>query len=108
MQTQNYQFTQAEIQDWLISYFAETLEIDKKEIDIKEPFIDYGFDSTSAIVMTGDLETFLGLKIDPTILYDYQTIEALAKYFKEQKKSGIDSKKSKQNKLNLGKSNKND
>ncbi|NES04195.1 MAG: acyl carrier protein [Okeania sp. SIO2F4] len=86
MQTQTYQLTQAEIQEWLVSYLAEILEIDKKEVDIKEPFIDYGLDSTSAIVMTGDIGTFFGLNIDPTIPYDYQTIEALAKYLEEQKK----------------------
>ncbi|MGD1807098.1 acyl carrier protein [Dapis sp. BLCC M126] len=86
MQTQNNQLTQAEIQEWLVSYLAETLEIDKNDVDIEEPFTRYGLDSSSAIVMTGDLGTFLGFDIDPTIPYDYPTIEALAKYLEEQKK----------------------
>jgi len=86
MQTQNNQLTQTEIQEWLVSYLAETLEIDQNEVDIEEPFTRYGLDSSSAIVMTGDLETFLGFEIDPTVAYDYPTIEALAQYLEEQKK----------------------
>ncbi|NES90343.1 hypothetical protein [Okeania sp. SIO2B9] len=44
MQTQTHQLTLAEIQEWLVSYLAEILEIDKKEVDIKEPFLDYGLE----------------------------------------------------------------
>ncbi len=45
----------------------------------------YGLDSSSAVVMTGDLENFVGLEVEATVPYDYPTIEALAKYLEEQK-----------------------
>lgn len=68
----------AEIQAWIVSYLAELLEIDPDEVDATIPFDSYGLDSSAAVGMTGDLEDWLGCKLDPTLLYDYPTIEGLA------------------------------
>ncbi|NEO43442.1 MAG: acyl carrier protein [Moorea sp. SIO4A3] len=76
--------TAAEIQDWLVSYLAELLEIDQDEVDVTIPFDSYGLDSSAAIGLTGDLEDWLGCDIDPTLLYDYPTIEAQAQYLAEE------------------------
>ena len=67
-----------EIQDWAIAYLAEALEIDADEIDVTLPFDRYGLDSSVAVGMSGDLEDWLDYEFDPTLLYDYPTIEALA------------------------------
>lgn len=67
-----------EIQDWLVSYLAELLEIDPLKIDVKIPFNRYGLDSSAAIGLTGDLGDCLGYDLDPTLIYDYPTIEDLA------------------------------
>ena len=74
---------QAEIEDWLVSYLSETLEIEQDEIDPNVSFNEYGLDSSSAIVLTGDLQEWLGQDLDPTLLFDYPTIEALADYLAE-------------------------
>lgn len=76
--------TAAEIQAWMASYLAELLEIDSDEIDVTIPFDQYGLDSSAAVGMTGDLEDWLGQKLDPTLLYDYPTIEALAWHLAEE------------------------
>ncbi len=34
--------------------------------------------------MTGDLEDWLGCELDPTLLYDYPTIDALAWHLAEE------------------------
>jgi len=72
--------TAVEIQAWIVSYLAETLEIDPDEINVTIPFDRYGLDSSVAIGLTGDLEDWLGRKLDPTLLYDYPTVEALARH----------------------------
>ncbi len=72
--------TVTEIQTWQINYLADVLEIDADEIDITVPFDRYGLDSSVAVGMSGDLEDWLGYEFDPTLLYDYPTIEALAKH----------------------------
>lgn len=74
----------AEIQDWIVSYLAELLEVDPDEIELAIPFDRYGLDSSVAIGMTGDLEDWLGRELDPTLLYDYPTIETLAQHLAEE------------------------
>ena len=82
--TQKEPPTGAEIQAWIASYLAEMLEIDADEVNVTIPFDRYGLDSSAAVGMTGDLEDWLGKKIDPTLLYDYPTIEALAQQLSEE------------------------
>jgi acyl carrier protein len=70
--------TLTEIQNWLVDYLAELLQIESKEIDIKIPFDNYGLDSATAIGLTGDLETWLVIELDPTLIYDYPSVETLS------------------------------
>ena len=74
----------AEIQTWLVSYLAELLEIEPDEVDVTIPFDRYGLDSSAAVELSGDLEDWLGRELDPTLLYDYPTVEALAKHLSEE------------------------
>lgn len=86
----------AEIQAWIVSYLAQLLEIDPDEINTSIPFDSYGLDSATAVGMTGDLEDWLGRKIDPTLLYDYPTVESFSHHLAEElalKASGASSKK---------------
>ncbi|MGK7875556.1 MAG: acyl carrier protein [Xenococcaceae cyanobacterium] len=80
----NKKKTAAEIQDWLVAYVAELLEIQQQEVDIKRDFDSYGLDSSAAVALTGDLEEWLGCEIYATLLYDLPNIEALAEYLAEQ------------------------
>jgi acyl carrier protein len=68
------------IQNWLIAYLAELLEIEPDDIDPKIPFERYGLDSSALVVLSGDLQEWLKRKLDPTLLYDYPTIESLAEH----------------------------
>ena len=84
--------TVSEIQAWLVSYLAKLLENEPDEIDVTIPFDRYGLDSAAAVGMTGDLEEWLGYELDPTLIYDYPTIEALAGHLSkqiEQKSKGV-------------------
>lgn len=73
--------SQAEsIQGWLIDKLAEVLEIEPNQIDVTQDFEEYGLESAEAINLSGDLEDYLGCRLPPTLLWDYQNIEALANY----------------------------
>ena len=74
----------AEIQDWIVDYLAELLEIESEEVDVTIPFDRYGLDSSAAVGLTGDLEDWMGRDIDPTLLYDYPTVEALVQHLSSQ------------------------
>lgn len=74
-----------EIQTWIASYLADLLEIEADEVDVTIPFDQYGLDSAAAVGMSGDLEDWLGHKLDPTLLYDYPTVQALAEHLADSK-----------------------
>ena len=69
-----------QIEDWLIGHLADTLKTDKKSIDIRQPFISFGLDSAHAVGLAGDLEEWLERELPPTLIWDYPTIEALARH----------------------------
>ncbi|WP_193195495.1 acyl carrier protein [Nostoc sp. MG11] len=74
----------SEIQAWIVSYVANLLEVDSDEIDVTIPFDRYGLDSSAAVGLTGDLEDWLGQEIDPTLMYDYPTVQALVQHLSSQ------------------------
>ena len=77
--------TADEIQNWLITYMVEELniDIDKNRIDKQTHFNDFGLDSSSAVILTGDLGEWLGYDLDPTLLLDHPTLESLINHLSE-------------------------
>jgi acyl carrier protein len=73
-----------EVQEWLVSYLAEALQVASDSIDVEASFDTFGLDSVTAIGMTGHLEEWLGCQVDPMSVYDYPTIEKLAGYLSDQ------------------------
>lgn len=72
--------TAEEIEDWLIDYLAELLEIEPTSIKLTIPLKRQGVDSAGAAILTGELADWLGIKLEPTIILDYPTISALAEH----------------------------
>jgi len=71
--------TEDEIRTWLTSYLADILDLPSEEVDPNANFDEFGLDSALAISLTGDLEEWLGKKVNPTLLYNYTTISSLSK-----------------------------
>ena len=84
MEVQVNKFSKQEIQNWLASYVAKLLEMEPSKVDVTIPFNRYGLDSSAAVGMTGDLEEWLGYELDPTLIYDYPTIEALVDHISQE------------------------
>jgi acyl carrier protein len=81
------QYSKEEIQDWLVEHLSSLLGIEPDAIDATVPFERYGLDSSSAVGLTGELEEWLNREVDPTLLYDYPTIEAQAIYLANELKN---------------------
>jgi 8-amino-7-oxononanoate synthase len=62
----------------LVSLVAEALDVAPETISISRPLRDYGFDSLAAVTLTAELEDWLGRPVDPALVTDYPTIEALS------------------------------
>jgi len=59
------------------NYIANLFSADVATISTSAVFDELGLDSSSAVAMVGDLEDWLGVEIDPTLPYDFPTIETL-------------------------------
>ena len=71
--------SEREITAWLIARLSAVSGIDSEEIDLGQPFAAFGLDSARALVLVGELETWLGQRLSPVVLWNYPTIEALAR-----------------------------
>ncbi|MEO1669330.1 MAG: alpha/beta fold hydrolase [Cyanobacteria bacterium J06631_2] len=71
---------QIQIQNWLVENLAQRLGISVAGIDIKEPFASTGLSSVAAVGLSADLEDWLGVKLSPTIVFDYPNVVELARY----------------------------
>ena len=72
-----------EIQDWIVQQLCDNLQMTPDQIDIGAPLESYAMDSAMAIGLTGDLEDWLGKRVEPTVFYDYPTIEEVSEHLAE-------------------------
>lgn len=68
------------IQDWLVSQLSDLLVLEPGDIDVREPLDTYGLASREAVMLSGDLEEWLGRRLSPTLVYEYPSIAALAQH----------------------------
>lgn len=70
--------TEKQIRDRLVKEVAAAAGVPVEDIDVREPFANYNIASVEAVQLVGTLESWLGLSLDATLLWDYSTIDALA------------------------------
>ena len=70
----------AEIQLFLIEELARRMEVDPQLIDPRQPLERYGLDSLNALRLAVELEERIGCKLPTTLVWDYPSIESLARY----------------------------
>jgi acyl carrier protein len=75
--------TESEIEAWLVLQLAQLLNIDPVQVDVAVPFESYSLDSAAAVTLSGDIQEWLGRNLEPMLLFDYPTIESLAKHLAE-------------------------
>ncbi len=70
----------SELQSWLAELAAGYLEIPAERLETDVLLSDYGLDSVYALTLLDAIEEKLELKLDDTVIWDHQTIDALAAY----------------------------
>jgi acyl carrier protein len=66
--------------DWLTCRIAAHLHTTPDAIATDAPLSDHGLDSLFGLTLCADLERQLGLVVQPTIAWDYPTVDAIAGY----------------------------
>ena len=70
--------TGAEIRDWCTNHIATMLERQADEIDPNAKFARLGLDSATIINLIIAAEEWLGIEVDPDIVYQYPSVNALS------------------------------
>ena len=68
--------TENELTTWLQSWISDATGADT--VDPSVPLDNLGLSSRDVVVLSGELERLLDIKLDPTVAYQYPTVEALA------------------------------
>ena len=69
-----------EIKHWLILQLAGSVGIHPDEVNLNSPFERYGLTSVDAAGLTGELMDWIGVDLQPRLLYEYPTIEMLTEF----------------------------
>ncbi|MFF4650448.1 acyl carrier protein [Streptomyces sp. NPDC001380] len=69
---------------WLVDRIAVYLRRSPGEIDPTVPLAEYGLDSVAALSLCGDIEEDFDLVLEPTVAWDYPTVDALSGHLLEE------------------------
>ncbi len=67
--------------DFISHQVAKLLGLNAQQnLDIKQPLVDFGFDSLASVELRNNLQSSLGCSLRSTLLFDYPTIDDLANH----------------------------
>ncbi|OKI97217.1 acyl carrier protein [Kitasatospora sp. CB01950] len=69
--------TSEEIRDWLITRIGHYLDRPTEPVDPDASLAEYGLDSVYAFALCGAIEDTLGLSVEPTLVWEVNTVTAL-------------------------------
>lgn len=72
--------TKNDIQRWLVDEVARRTSIPLSQVDPTQPFSTFNLDSMEGVNLAGALEDFLGVELEPTLVWDFPTIDKLSRH----------------------------
>ncbi len=69
------------LRGWLIKYITTVLDRADDGVPTDQAFDTYGFDSVELVLMIGVMDEELGIEVDPAMLFEHPSIDALARAY---------------------------
>jgi acyl carrier protein len=76
--------TAPEAEQWLIEKIAGRLGVEPGQVTPEQYFDELDLDSTEALILAGEMESWLGFELGTTALWYHPTIKELAAYIAEE------------------------
>jgi acyl carrier protein len=70
--------TRSSIKSWLTERVASYVRLSAGTIKSDVPLAEYGLDSVYALTLTGDIEDYLSISLDSTLMWDHPDIDGLS------------------------------
>lgn len=70
--------TVEQLKSWLTEWVVKVTDLPVEEVSENKPLEALGLSSRDAVILSGELETLLDTRLNPTIAYEYPTIASLA------------------------------
>lgn len=70
----------ADIAAWLVDWISRELQMQAGEIDTARSLLEYSLSSVTATILVGDLEDRFDLRLPPTLVWDYPSINAMVDF----------------------------
>lgn len=86
--TQNGALSVEEVTRWLTDKIGQRLGVPAESVETTKYFDEFGLDSTEALVLSGELEQWLGFELETTALWYHPTIGELAVYIVDRQAAG--------------------
>lgn len=83
MTTPTTPVTAQDARNWLVEKLAVRLGVDPSTIDTDQYFDEFDLDSTEALILSAELESWLGMELETTALWYHPTINALSDHIAE-------------------------
>ena len=77
------ELTLEKVKNWIVNHMAADLDVPVTEIDPQAPLESYPLDSLLTVGLIGELTSWLGWRIEPSVWLELPTIEAVANYIVE-------------------------
>lgn len=76
--------TQSSIESWIVEWLIARGGVAPGDVDLERPFAEYGLDSMTAVEMSGEIEDWSGVALNPVVAWNYPTVSRLSGYITDQ------------------------
>lgn len=76
--------TPEQVERWLVDKMAYKLDVEPAKVDVDMYFDEFDLDSTEALVLSGELEKWLGFELEATALWYHPTISDLSRHIAQE------------------------
>lgn len=82
--------TKEKLAQWITDWLKDNVDLNQSQPDTEKTFVGLGVDSIHAMMLVGDLEELLSVRLSPTLAWDHPTIDALAGHLAQSAAAGTD------------------
>ena len=77
MKSEISNYSEYDLKEWLIDHIADYVQLTPLQIKSDVPLAEFGLDSVYALTLAGEIEDYLGIVVESTLLWDFPTIDSL-------------------------------